>query len=318
MNKIFITRKIPEEAIKMLKERYKVHINREDRQLSKIEIIKRVKDIDAILPLLTDKIDKEVIAATKCLKVIANYAVGFDNIDIKEATRKGIIVTNTPGVLTEATADLAWSLLFATARRIAEGDRFMRDKKFKGWQPTLLLGYDIYGKTLGIIGTGRIGTAFALRSKGFNMRVLYFSRSKNILMEKKLKAKKVTLKKLLAESDFISLHLPLTKETHHLIEKTEIELMKKTAILVNTSRGEVLDEIALANALKNNIIAGAGLDVFEREPSITKKLLQLKNVTLTPHIGSATYQTRTKMAIMAAQSIIDVLEGKTPKNIVNK
>ena len=318
MNKIFITRKIPEEAIKMLKERYKVHINREDRQLSKIEIIKRVKDIDAILPLLTDKIDKEVIAATKCLKVIANYAVGFDNIDIKEATRKGIIVTNTPGVLTEATADLAWSLLFATARRIAEGDRFMRDKKFKGWQPTLLLGYDIYGKTLGIIGTGRIGTAFALRSKGFNMRVLYFSRSKNILMEKKLKAKKVTLKKLLAESDFISLHLPLTKETHHLIEKTEIELMKKTAILVNTSRGEVLDEIALANALKNNIIAGAGLDVFEREPSITKKLLQLKNVTLTPHIGSATYQTRTKMAIMAAQSIIDVLEGKTPKNIINK
>lgn len=318
MNKIFITRKIPEEAIKMLKERYKVHINREDRQLSKIEIIKRVKDIDAILPLLTDKIDKEVIAATKCLKVIANYAVGFDNIDIKEATRKGIIVTNTPGVLTEATADLAWSLLFATARRIAEGDRFIRDKKFKGWQPTLLLGYDIYGKTLGIIGTGRIGTAFALRSKGFNMRVLYFSRSKNILMEKKLKAKKVTLKKLLAESDFISLHLPLTKETHHLIGKTEIELMKKTAILVNTSRGEILDEITLANALKNNIIAGAGLDVFEREPSITKKLLQLKNVTLTPHIGSATYQTRTKMAIMAAQSIIDVLEGKTPKNIVNK
>jgi len=318
MKKVLITRKIPEIAIKMLKKHFQLRINEKDRQLTKKEIIKQAKDVDAILSLLNDKIDKDVMDASRNLKIIANYAVGYDNIDIKETIKRNITVTNTPDVLTETTAELAWALLFATARRIAEGDRFIRAGEFKGWQPKLLLGYDIYGKTLGVIGAGRIGTASALRSKGFNMRVLYFNRSKNILMEKKLKAKKVTLAKLLRESDFISLHLPLTKETYHLIGKNEIELMKKTAILINTSRGPIIDEKALAKALEKKRIAGAGLDVYENEPTVTKELLRLENVVLTPHIGSASYETREKMAIISAQSIIDVLRGKTPGNVVNK
>ncbi len=316
MKKIFITRRIPEVAIKMLKNHFQLRINEKGRQLTKKEIIKKTKDVDAILSLLNDRIDKDVMDASRNLKVIANYAVGYDNIDITEATRRNITVTNTPDVLTETTADLAWALLFATARRIPDGDKIMRRKKFKGWQPTLLLGYDIHGKTLGIVGSGRIGTAVALRSRGFNMRVLYFSRSKNILMEKQLKAKKVTLTKLLAESDFISLHLPLTKKTYHLIGAKEIALMRKTAIMINTSRGSVVDEKTLANALKKKQIAGAGLDVYEKEPAVNKTLLSLNNVVLTPHIGSASHETREKMAQMSAQSIIDVLEGKTPEHIV--
>ena len=283
-----------------------------------MEIINRIKDIDAILSLLTDGIDKEVMNAAKGLKVIANYAVGYDNIDIKEAKKRGIIVTNTPGVLTETTADLAWALIFATARRIVEGDKFIRELRFDGWKPTLLLGYDIYGKVLGVIGTGRIGTVFALRSKGFNMKVLYYDKKRNPIVEKECRGKQVTLNRLLKESDFISLHIPLNKDTYHLIAEKEIECMKKTVILINTSRGPIIDEMALADALRKNVIAGAGLDVYEREPSITRKLLRLDNVVLTPHIGSASYETREKMAVMAAQSIIDVLEGKIPKNIVNK
>lgn len=318
MHKVFITRKIPDIAIKMLKSKYSVRINKEDRQLTKKQIIKRVKNIDAILSLLSDRIDKEVMAAAKGLKVIANYAVGYDNIDINEAKKRGIIVTNTPGVLTETTADLAWALLFATARRIVEGDKFIRESRFVGWEPTLLLGYDIYGKVLGVIGTGRIGTAFAMRSKGFNMKVLYYDKKRNPIVEKECKGKQVTMNRLLKESDYISVHIPLNKETYHLIGDKEIECMKKTVILINTSRGAIIDEMALADALRKNVIAGAGLDVYEREPSITRKLLNLGNVVLTPHIGSASYETRAKMAVMAAQSIIDVLEGKIPKNIVNK
>lgn len=318
MHKVFITRKIPEVAITMLKERCSAHVSKENRQLTKNEIIKGSKGVDAILSLLTDTIDKEVMDASKRLKVIANYAVGYDNIDIEEATKRGIIVTHTPGVLTETTADLAWALLFTTARRISEGDKFLREGKFRGWEPTLLLGYDIYGKVLGVIGAGRIGTAFALRSKGFNTRVLYYDKKRNTLLEEKLRAKRATLRRLLKESDFISLHIPLTKETHHLIGEKEIEMMKKTAILINTSRGPVIDEKALADALKKRIIAGAGLDVYEKEPFVTKKLLSISNVVLTPHIGSASYDTREKMAVMAAQSIIDVLDSRTPKNVVNK
>lgn len=318
MHKVFITRKIPDIAIKMLKSKYSVRINKEDRQLTKKQIIKRAKNVNAILSLLTDRIDKEVMVAAKGLKVIANYAVGYDNIDINEAKKRGIIVTNTPGVLTETTADLAWALLFATARRIVEGDKFIRESRFDGWKPTLLLGYDIYGKVLGVIGTGRIGTAFALRSKGFNMKVLYYDKKRNPIVEKECKGKQVTMNRLLKESDYISVHIPLNKETYHLIGDKEIECMKKTVILINTSRGAIIDEMALADALRKNVIAGAGLDVYEREPSITRKLLNLGNVVLTPHIGSASYETRAKMAVMAAQSIIDVLEGKMPKNIVNK
>ena len=317
MNKVFITRKIPETAIKMLRQRYSVRLNKENRKLTKKEIIKGAKNVDAILSLLTDKIDKEVMDASKNLRVVANYAVGYDNIDIGEATKRGIIVTNTPGILTETTADLAWALLFATARRIVEGDKYIREGKFKGWGPMLLPGYDIYGKVLGIIGAGRIGTAVALRSKGFNMKVLYYDKKKNNILEKKLGAKKVTLNRLIRESDFISLHTPLNKETFHLIGRKEIVSMKKTAVFINTSRGAVIDEKALAEALKKRSIAAAGLDVYEKEPSVTGKLLKLNNVVLLPHIGSASYETREKMAVMSAQSIIDVFRGKTPENVVN-
>jgi len=316
MNKVFITRKIPETAIKMLRQRYSVRLNKENRKLTKKEIIKGAKNVDAILSLLTDKIDKEVMDASKNLRVVANYAVGYDNIDIGEATKRGIIVTNTPGILTETTADLAWALLFATARRIVEGDKYIREGKFKGWGPMLLPGYDIYGKVLGIIGAGRIGTAVALRSKGFNMKVLYYDKKKNNILEKKLGAKKVTLNRLIRESDFISLHTPLNKETFHLIGRKEIVSMKKTAVFINTSRGAVIDEKALAEALKKRSIAAAGLDVYEKEPSVTGKLLKLNNVVLLPHIGSASYETREKMAVMSAQSIIDVFRGKTPENVV--
>ena len=318
MKKVFITRRIPEVAINILRQSCSVYVNNKDRQLTKKEIIAGVKDMDAILSLLTDRIDREVMDASKNLKIIANYAVGYDNIDIEEATERGIVVTNTPGVLTETTADLAWALLFAIARRITEGDRFMREGRFKGWAPTLLLGYDIYGKTLGVIGTGRIGTAFALRSKGFGMKVLYYNRSRNLPLEKILGAKKVTLKRLLSESDFISLHIPLTQETYHLIGRSEFALMKKTAIIVNTSRGPVIDEKILTEALLKGKIAGAALDVYENEPFVTKKLLRLNNVVLTPHIGSASYETREKMARMAAESIIDIFQGNIPENIVNR
>ncbi len=318
MNKVYITRWIPESAIKILKERCSVRVNKENRQLKKKEIIDSIQDVDAILSLLTDTIDKEVIDSAKNLKIIANYAAGYDNIDIKEATKRGIIVTNTPGVLTETTADLAWALLFAAARRVVEGDKFIRKKKFQGWKPTLLLGYDIYGKVLGVIGTGQIGTAFALRAKGFNMRVLYNDSKRNYIIEKRLKAKKVGLRFLLTNSDYVSLHVPLNTKTYHLIGKKEIGYMKRTAILINTSRGQVLHEKALVDALTKKAISGAGLDVFEKEPSISKKLLNLDNVVLTPHIGSASYETREKMAIIAVKSIIDVLNGKVTKNPVNK
>lgn len=318
MKKVFITQKIPDAGIDMLKERYSVGINKEDKLPTKEEIKKGSKDMDALLCLLTDKIDKDIIDNAQNLKVIANYAVGYDNIDVEEATNRGIIVTNTPGVLTQTTADLAWALLMATARRIVEGDSFTREGKFCGWKPKLLLGYDIYGKTLGIVGTGRIGTAVALRSQGFNMNILYYDIKRNSDLEKKLEAKKVPLEELLEKSDFISIHTPLNDKTHHLIGEKELSLMKETAILVNTSRGPVIDEEKLASASKNNSIAGAGIDVYENEPEVSKKLIGLKNVVITPHIGSASYETRSKMAEMAAQSIIDVLEGRTPKNVVNR
>jgi glyoxylate reductase len=317
MKKVFITQKIPDTGIDMLKERYSVNINKEEQFPTKEEIKKGIKDADALLCLLTDKIDKDIIDSAQKLKVIANYAVGYDNIDIEEATNRGIMVTNTPGVLTQTTADLAWSLLMVTARRIVEGDSFTRAGRFNGWKPKLMLGYDIYGKTLGIVGTGRIGTALALRSQGFNMKILYYDIKRNSTIEEKLGGEKVSLEKLLKQADFISIHTPLTEKTYHLMGEKELSLMKETAILVNTSRGPVIDEEKLANALQKKTIAGAGIDVYEKEPEVNKKLIGLKNVVLTPHIGSASYETRSKMAEIAAHSIIDVLEGRTPKNVVN-
>jgi glyoxylate reductase len=316
--KVFVTRRIPEPALRMLENHFHLRVNKQPKQLTKREITAQARGAFGLLSLLTDPIDRMVISAAQDLRIIANYAVGYDNVDVAEATKRGIIVTNTPGVLTETTAELAWALLFSVARRTVEGDTFTREGLFDGWAPTLLLGCDISRKTLGIIGAGRIGTAFAVKSCGFGMNILYTDTKRNTTIEKQLSAKKVSLRTLLKKSDFISIHIPLTPKTHHLIGKQELISMKPTAILINTARGPIIDEMALAHALKKRLIAGAGLDVFEREPAITKTLLTLTNVVLTPHIGSASVETRERMAAMAARSIIDVWQGRIPKHIVNR
>ena len=316
MAKIFLTRRLPDEGLEMLKE-HDLEIYEGDTPPTKKEIIAGVRGKDALICLLTDKIDGEVMDASPHLKIIANYAVGYDNIDVEEATRRGIIVTNTPGVLTETVADLTWALIMAIARRIVEGDKLMRQGKFKGWAPKLLLGSDIYGKTLGIIGAGRIGTAVAKRAAGFNMKILYYDMEKKEEIEKECNAKFVDLETLLKEADFVSLHIPLTPETFHIIGEKELKMMKKTAYLINTARGKCVDEKALVKALKEGWIRGAALDVFENEPEISPELKEMDNVVLTPHIGSASYETRSRMAIIVAENVIAALNGKIPPNCIN-
>ena len=325
---VYVTRQIPEEGINLLRKFCQtVEVNPYDRPLTYDELLKQVKSRNAILTMLSDRIDARLMseAADPCLKhtgtslkVIANYAVGYENIDIKTATAKGIVVTNTPGVLTDSTADMAWALLFAITRRVVEGDRLTRVGKFVGWSPMFLLGSDLIGKTLGVIGAGRIGTAMAMRSRGWCMKVLYTTQSnRNAVLEEMLGAKRVDLETLLKESDFISIHTPLSEKTRHLIDAKELSLMKKTAYLINTARGAIIDEEALVNALRNKQIAGAGLDVYEEEPKLKPGLAELDNVVLAPHLGSATIETRTKMAVMAAENIIAVLNKQKPKNCVN-
>ncbi len=316
--KIFVTRNIPEPGLAVLRKEHTVEVNPENRALGKEEIIQGIKGKDGLLCLLTDQIDGEIINAEPNLKMIASYAVGYDNIDITAATKRGIPVSNTPGVLTETTAELAWALLFSVARRIVEGDAFTREGRFKGWAPLLMLGQDVSQKTLGVIGTGRIGTAFALKSKGFHMNVLYTDEQDNEQLEQQLGARKVPLSVLLKESDFISIHVPLTKKTFHLIDEKELRLMKKTAILLNTARGPIINERALVKALKEQWIFGAGLDVYENEPELSEGLKRLPNVVLQPHIGSGTIETRTKMALMAAENMIIGLKGGIPPNCINK
>jgi glyoxylate reductase len=302
----------------MLKERYEVKVNPYDRVLEKGEIISGVKDKDALVCLLTDTIDKDIIDSGVNLKIISNYAVGYNNIEFEYATKKGIIVTNTPGVLSETTADLAFALLMTVARRIPEGDKFMREGKFRGWAPELMLGYDVHQKTLGIVGMGRIGVLVAKRARGFDMEILYHSSSKKSGLESELGIKYTQLDDLLRQSDFVSLHVPLTPETKGLIGKRELALMKSTAYLINTSRGEVVDEKALIEALKEKRLGGAGLDVFWGEPTnVNPELYSLENAVLIPHIGSASFETRSKMAKMAASAVIDVMEGRKPTHIVN-
>lgn len=315
--KIFVTRTIPEAGLQLLREKHELEVNPHDRVLTKQEIIEGLQGKDGLLCLLTDMIDQEIITSEPKLKMIANYAVGYDNIDIATATKQGIPVSNTPGVLTETTAEMAWALLFAVARRIVEGDTFSRAGKFKGWGPMLMLGQDISKKTLGIIGTGRIGTAFALKSKGFSMNVLYTDKTNNTILEQNLNAKKVPLHTLLSSSDFVSIHVPLSPETYHLIGEKELKMMKKTAVLINTSRGPVVDEQALIKALQKQWIFGAGLDVYEHEPDIPLELRRLSNVVLQPHSASATIETRTKMAVIAAENMLAGLRGEIPPNCVN-
>jgi len=315
---VFVTRRIPQPGLDILaKYCDPLEVNPDDRVLAKEELIQAVRDRDGVLCLLTDKVDSEVIAAANKVRIFANYAVGFDNIDVTAATKRGILVTNTAGVLTDATADFAWALLFAIARRVVEADKFVRGGQFKGWAPMLFLGADIVGRTLGIVGAGRIGTAVALKSAGFNMAVLYTDAHPNPTLEEKVGAKQVALEELLRESDFISLHVPLLPETRHLIGEKQLRLMKKTAYLINTSRGAVVDEEALVRALKNGDLAGAALDVYENEPHVHPGLLELDNVVVAPHIASATTETRARMAVMAAENLIAGLQGRVPPNLVN-
>jgi len=315
--KVFVARRLPEPALEVLGRETDFEMNKDDRVLTKEEIMEGVKDKDALLCLLTDKIDAEIMDAGNRLKVISNYAVGFDNIDVEEATKRGIAVTNTPGVLTETTADLTWALMLAVARRIVEADGFIRAGKWRGWAPMQFLGTDVHGKTLGIVGLGRIGAAVAKRAVGFNMKTVYYDARRNEGLEKELGIKYAPLDELLKISDFVTIHVPLLPTTHHLIGERELGLMKPTAYLINTSRGQVIDERALIKALKGRKIAGAALDVFEREPEVPKELIEMSNVVLTPHIGSASVETRTKMAMMAVENLLSVLRGEIPKNLVN-
>jgi len=314
--KIFVTRMLPERVMKKLNDNFIVNVNHEDKALSKEEILSGTLDGDILLCLLSDVIDSDIISCNPNLKGIVNYAVGFNNIDVKCATRLNVPVTNTPGVLTETTADMAWSLIFSVARRIVESDKFVREGKFKGWGPKLLLGADIYGKTLGIIGAGRIGIAVAKRTLGFSMKVLYSDNNSEI--ENTIKAEKVDLETLLKNSDFVSLHVPMLPNTKHLISERELKMMKDTAILINTSRGAVVDEEMLLIALQENWIAGAGLDVYENEPKLIEGLIDCDNVVLAPHIASASVETRTNMGFIAAENAIAIWLGKIPPQVVNR
>jgi len=315
---VFVTRKIAQLALDLLVDNCgAVDVNPDDRVLTRDELLAGVRGRDGVLCLLTDRIDAEVLGAAgpQC-KVFANYAVGFNNIDLEAARKRGIRVTNTPGVLTDATADMAWALLFAAARRIVESDKFMRTGRWAGWGPMQFLGRDITGRTLGVVGAGRIGANFALKSAGFRMKVLYCDQVARPELEEKLGPRKVELDELLTQSDFVSIHVPLMPETTHLIGMRELSLMKPTAVLINTSRGPVVDEQALVEALRNGAIAAAGLDVYEAEPDTAVGLLQLDNVVACPHVASATVETRTRMAVMAAENLIAVLNGKEPANPV--
>ena len=318
MAKIFVTRQIPEAGIKLLQEKgYEVEVFSRDEVIPREELLASVKGRDAVLCLLTDKMNAEVFeAAGPQLKVAANYAVGFDNINLEDAKKHNVFTTNTPDVLTETVAEHAFGLILSIAQRITEGDRFTRAGKYKGWAPMLMLGNDVSHKTLGVLGLGRIGSRVAHHgARGFDMNVIYYDVKRNEAFEKEYGAEFVAdPEELLKRADFISVHVPLLPITKHLINAERLKMMKPTAYLVNTSRGPVIDEAALADALKNKVIRGAGLDVFENEPQLAPGLAELENVILTPHAASATEETRAKMSEVAALNIIDALEGGRPRN----
>lgn len=308
---VYITREIPEIAETLLKKnKIRVSVFRENKPITKSTLIKNVKNADGIISLLSDRIDKNIIDAMPKCKVIANYAVGYNNIDVKYASEKGIIVTNTPDVLTESTAEIAMALTLACSRRIPEGEEIMRKNKFKGWAPKLLLGIELVGKNFGIIGAGRIGAATAIRAKSFGMKILYCSNHKSDYMEFTTGAKRVSLTELLKMSDVVSLHLPLTPKSYHLLDKEKLGLLKSSAILINTARGEIVDEAELIRLLEKKKIFAAGFDVYENEPAVNPKLAGLKNTVLLPHLGSGTIEARNRMAELAAINIIAVLKGK--------
>jgi len=323
MPKIFVTRMIPQSGLDLLREAFpepdNVSVWEEDRVIPRDTLLERVRGVDAIMSILTERVDAELLdAAGAQLRIVANMAVGYDNMDVPAATERKIPLTNTPGVLTETTADLAWTLIMAASRRLGETERYLRAGKWDSWSPTLMLGYDVHGKTLGIFGMGRIGQAVARRARAFDMQVIYHTPDPLTPEEEAaLGARGVDKATLLRESDILTVHCPLTPETRHVFDATAFQAMKPTAIFVNTARGPVVDEAALAGALQGGEIFAAGIDVFEEEPAIHPALIQCENAVLVPHIGSATLETRSKMANIAAGNIIARLRGETPPNCLN-
>ena len=316
--KVLVTREIAAEAISLLKQHVSVFANQKDDAVSARQLLRKLKGMDGAVTLTTDLISDDVLSKHPQLKIVSNVAVGYNNLDVAAATRRGVMVTNTPGAVDDATADFTWTLILAAARGLSFADRAVRAGKWKRWRMMEFLGQDIYGKTIGIIGFGRIGRGVARRAMGFNMKVLYASRSRAAdAVEQEFRASYVDKQTLLRESDVVTLHLPLFPETRHYIGAADLAVMKKTAILVNASRGPIVDEKALVRALKSRRIAGAALDVYEHEPALAPGLTQLPNVVLTPHVGSGTYATRMKMSNMAVANCIAGLTGQRPPNLLN-
>lgn len=311
--KVYITRELPEIAFKLLRQnKISFDYYKKDQPIPRNLLLNKIKDCEALITLLTEKIDKEVIDQMPRCKIISNYAVGYNNIEIEYAKKKKIIVTNTPDVLTESTADLTMALVLACARRISEGEKLLRRGKYKGWKPKLLLGMELKGKIFGILGAGRIGSAVAKRARSFGTNILYFDQKRNEKLEKELGASKVSLPFLLQNADIFSVHLPLNNKTYHFLNKGKLNQLKKNSILINTSRGEVIDERALISLLKRNWIMAIGLDVFENEPKLNPELSKFPNVIVLPHLGSATKEARDGMAELAVKNVINVIKGKRP------
>lgn len=318
MAKILVTRKIPGRALEKLNEGNEVVISQFDRVLTADEIVEMGQGAQAVLSLLSDRWTGEMMDKFPTLKIISNYAVGFDNVDVPAATQRGILVTNTPSnEVNESVAEFAWTLLLSLSRRMVEGEEFARKGAYHGWEPDIFLGRDIYGKTLGIVGMGRIGAMVARRAKGFNMNVLYFNRSQDTEVERDTGAKFVPMDELLKLSDYVTVHLPLTEQTRHFLNADSFSKMKHGSYLINTARGPIVDEKALAEAVRDGKLAGAALDVHENEPQMNPELMQMENVILTPHIASATIEVREKMGEQAVDAILKVLKGEKPENLVN-
>lgn len=315
--KVYVTRRIPDAGLELLRKECEVEVSPHDRPLTRAEFLAAIKGRDGVICLLTDKVDAEAFEAAAGVKGFANFAVGFDNLDVPEATRRRIPLSNTPDVLTDATADMAWALLFAAARRVVESDGVNRSGAWKGWGPMQFIGGDVTGATLGIVGAGRIGAAMAAKSVGFRMKVLYSDARRNEALETAIGARFVPFEELLAESDFVSVHVPLMPETRHLFTYDTFKKMKRSACLINTARGPVLAEDDLVRALKDGLIAGAGLDVYEREPALAEGLAALSNVVITPHTASATVSSRNGMALKAAANVIAMVKNQKAPDCLN-
>lgn len=313
MDKVYVSYNFPEGWLSLLEDKVEIEVKPENQYLSRSELAERLKDKQGAIILLGDTIDAEVFDVAKELKVISNYAVGYDNIDIEEAKKRGIMVTNTPEVLTNATAELTISLIFAVTRRILEASEFLHQGKFTGWEPDLMLGYELKDSLVGILGMGRIGSAVARKLYSLGANIVYYDNQKKEELEKEIKAQKKELSWIFENCDIMCIHLPLTEETYHLIDEDELKMMKEDAFIINTGRGPIINEAALAERLRMGHLGGAALDVFENEPGVNTHLLRLKNVVVTPHIGSATYKARKKMAEIACRNLLAGLNGEEPE-----